>query len=122
MSIDAGVTLLNAVTSTGASDALVHSVPVKNHTLQVTITGAPSAVKVALEGSIDNITFVKITEHTFSAGELTATKAMFFNIDKPFPYVKANLTTLTAGTNPTVTVKYVGNNNSDQRRGRLGVF
>jgi len=122
MSIAAGITLLNAVTSTGASSVLVHSVPVRNHTLQVTITGAPSTVKVALLGSLDNSTFVQITEHTFSAGELTATKAMFFNIDKPMPYIKADLTTLTAGTNPTVTVKYVGNNNSAQRRARLGVF
>ncbi len=122
MSISAGMTLLNAVTSTGASTVLIHSVPVKNHTLQVTITGAPSAVKVALLGSIDNITFVQITEHTFSAGELTATKAMFFNVDKPFPYVKADLTTLTAGTNPTVTVKYVGGGSANQRGGRLGVY
>ncbi len=122
MSIAEGITLLNAVTSTGASSVLVHSVPVRNHTLQVTITGAPSTVKVALLGSLDNSTFVQITEHTFSAGELTATKAMFFNIDKPMPYIKADLTTLTAGTNPTVTVKYVGNNNSAQRRARLGVF
>ncbi|MBL4700516.1 MAG: hypothetical protein JKX85_04585 [Phycisphaeraceae bacterium] len=122
MSITAGVTLLNAVTSTGASDVLEHSVPVRNHTLQVTITGAPSAVSVALLGSLDNSTFVLITTHAFDAGELTATKAMFFDVDKPMPYIKADLTVLTAGTAPTVTVKYVGGNSSDQRKARLGQF
>ena len=122
MSITAGVTLLNAVTSTGASTVLIHSVPVKNHTLQVTITGAPTTVRVDLLGSLDNITFVTISENTLSAGELAATKAMFFDIDKPMPYVKAKLTTLSAGTNPTVTVKYVGGGSAKQRGGRLGVF
>lgn len=122
MSITEGVTLLNAVTSTGASDVLIHSVPVKNHTLQVTITGAPTAVSVALLGSLDKSTYVLIATHAFAAGELTATKAMFFDIDKPMPYIKADLTVLTGGTAPTVTVKYVGGGSANQRGGRLGVF
>lgn len=122
MSITAGVTLLTAVTSTGASPVLEHSVPVKNHALQVTITGAPSAVSVALLGSLDNSTFVLITTHAFDAGELTATKAMFFDVDKPMPYIKADLTVLTGGSTPTVTVKYMGGGSAKQRGGRLGVF
>lgn len=122
MSISAGVTLLNAVTSTGTSTVLIHSVPVSSHALQVTITGGPSTVRVDLLGSLDNSTFVTISENTFSASELTATKAMFFDVDSPLVYIQAKLTTLSGGTAPTVTVKYVGGGEATQRRGRLGVF
>jgi len=116
------IVLLNAVTSTGASLSKEFSRLVNNHVMQVTITGAPSAVKVSLEGSLDNTTFVQITEHTFSAAELTATKAMFFDVDKPLLSVKANLTTLTGGTAPTVTVTYEGDSTGSSKIGRRGVF
>ena len=122
MSILLGATLLNAATATGLSTVLEHSTPVRNHALQVTITGAPSAVTVTLFGSLDNLTFVSLGVHAFSAGELTATKAMFFDVDKPVPYIKAELTTLTAGTAPTVTVKYVGDGPSKQRKARMGEY
>ena len=118
----ANLVLLNAVTATGASLAKEFSRLVNNHVMQVTITGAPSAVTVTLEGSLDGTTFVTIGTHAFSAGELTATKAMFFDIDKPLLFVKANLTVLTAGTAPTVTVTYEGDSTGSQHVGRRGVF
>ena len=114
--------LLNAVTSTGASLAKEFSRLVNSHVLQVTITGGPSAVTVTLEGSLDNTTFVTIGTHVFSAGELTATKAMFFDIDKPLLAVKANLTVLTGGSTPTVTATYEGDSTGSQHVGRRGVF
>lgn len=117
-----GLVLLAAVTSTGASLAKEFSRLVDKHALQVTITGAPTAVTVTLEGSLDGTTFVTIGTHAFSAGELTATKAMFFDIDKPLLHVKANLTVLTAGTAPTVTVTYEGDSTVAKRPGRRGQF
>ena len=122
MTILAGTTLLNAATSTGASSSLTHSTPVRNHALQVTITGAPTAVTVELLGSLDNTNFVTSATHVLSAGELTATKAMYFVIDKPLAYVKANLAVLTGGTTPTVTVKYAGESSAKQRQARLGQY
>ena len=122
MTILSGTSLLAAATSTGASPSISHSTPVGSHVLQVTITGAPTAVSVALLGSLDNTTFVTISTHVLSAGELTATKAMFFDVDKPLPYIKVDLTVLTGGTSPTVTVKYVGGGAATQRQARLGQF
>ena len=118
----ANLVLLNAVTSTGASLSKEFSRLVNQHVLQATITGGPSAVTVTLEGSIDGTTFITIGTHAFTAGELTATKAMFFDIDKPLLFVKANLTVLTGGTAPTVTVTYEGDSTGDQNVGRRGVF
>tara|TARA_R110002096_G_C14661910_1_gene728343 strand:+ start:28025 stop:28384 length:360 start_codon:yes stop_codon:yes gene_type:complete len=117
-----GLVLLAAVTSTGASLAKEFSRLVDKHALQVTITGAPTAVTVTLEGSLDGTTFSTIGTHAMSAGELTATKALYFDIDMPVLYVKANLTVLTAGTAPTVTVTYEGDSTGKQKVSRRGTF
>lgn len=98
--------LLDRVTATGAgiSKKLVIRAGESNtHTVQVNITGAPSAVVVDLEGSLDNILWSQLAQHTMTAGELTATTAMFHVTDKPVEYIRVNLTTLTSGSSPTVT-------------------
>ncbi len=112
---------LNAVTGTGASGAKEFRRLIDRHALQVTITGAPSAVTVTLEGSLDGTTFSTIGTHAMSAGELTATKAMYFDVDMPVLWVKANLTVLTAGTAPTVTVTYAGDTSGSEKAGR-GIY
>lgn len=117
-----GLILLNAVTGTGASLAKAFSRLVDKHSLQVVITGAPTAVTVALLGSLDGVTFSLIGTHAMSAGELTATDALYFEIDKPVLHVKASLTVLTAGTAPTVTVVYEGDSTVAKRPGRRGAF
>ena len=117
-----GIVLLSAVTSTGASLGKEFSRLIDKHALQVTITGGPSAVTVTLEGSLDGTTFCTIGTHAMSAGELTATKAIYFDADSPVLHVKANLTVLTGGTSPTVTVTYEGDSTGSQRVGRRGVF
>jgi len=109
---------LSAVTSTGASGAKEFRRLVDSHALQVTITGAPSAVTVTLEGSLDGTTFSTIGTHAMSAGELTATKAMYFDVDMPVLWVKANLTVLTGGSSPTVTVTYAGDSTGSEKVGR----
>lgn len=102
------VKLLDAATATGASATWAVRMKPRNHTVQITITGAPTAVTVDLEGSLDNTTWVSLASHIMSAAELTATEAMFHVYDKTVRYARVNLVTLTAGTNPTVTVKYTG--------------
>ena len=98
--------LLNAATGTGASSSVKVSQIPSEHSVQVTITGSPDAVVVALQGSLDDTTFVTLASHTLTAAELSAAAAIFHVVDKPVRYVRANLTTLTNGTDPTVTVKY----------------
>lgn len=98
--------LLNAADATGAGGAVLASPQNSNHTYQITITGTPTAVTVALEGSLDGDTWAAIDTHVMSAGELSAAAALVFVTASPVQAVRANLTTLTGGTSPTVTVKY----------------
>jgi len=102
------VKLLDAVTATGAGTTWPVRMKPRNHTVQVTITGVPTAVTIDLEGSLDDTTWVSLASHIMSAGELTATAAMFHVVDKPVRYVRLNLILLTAGTAPTVTALYEG--------------
>lgn len=118
----AALTLLNAVTSTGAGPIRDIGHVIKDHVFSASITGAPSAVTVALEGSIDGTNFAAIDSHVFSAGELTATFALVTLVDLPVTFVRANLTTLTGGTAPTVTFLYEGDNNTLNKRNRRGAF
>jgi len=102
------VKLLNAATATGASLTWAVRMKPRNHTVQFTITGAPTAVTVDLEGSLDDITWTSLASHVTSAGELAAAAAMFHVVDKPVRYTRINLTTLTGGTAPTITALYEG--------------
>jgi len=102
------VKLLNAATATGPSTSWAVRMKPRNHTVQFTITGAPTAVTVDLEGSLDDSTWISLASHVMSAAELTATQAMFHVVDKPVRYIRTNLTTLTGGTAPTVTTLYEG--------------
>jgi hypothetical protein len=118
----AALKLLDAVTATGASDSKKFNYLVQDHTVQATITGAPSAVTVDLEGSLDGVTFFSLESHVFTAGELTATGAMFHIIDKPVLFVNINLTTLTGGSAPTVTALYEGDSSWKSKISRRGEF
>jgi len=69
-------------------------------------TVVATAVTVALEGSLDGTTYAALASHALVAAEISAEAAIFHVIDKPVRYVRANLTTLTGGTDPTITVKY----------------
>ena len=101
-------TLLNAATATGAGSTQKVSMIPSSHTVAATMGGTvvATAVTVDLEGSLDDSTWFTLASHAFTAGEITAEAAMFHVADKPVRYVRANLTTLTGGTDPTVTVLY----------------
>lgn len=115
-------TLLNAATSTGAGTAKNLSRLIDKHVIQVDITGAPSAVTVVLEGSLDGNDFGVVGTHAFTAGDLTNTTAIFFDSDSPLLYVRVNLTVLTSGTAPTVTAIYEGVATGDPKSMLHGVF
>ena len=115
-------TLLNAVTSTGVGPAKEFKRLIDKHVVQVDITGAPSAVTVLLEGSIDGTTFGIVGTHVFTAADLTNTTAIFFDSDNILLHVRVNLTVLTGGTTPTVTAIYEGVATGDVKSTRHGVF
>jgi hypothetical protein len=65
--------------------------------MQVNFTGAPSPIIVVLQGSNDGASWFTLETWT-----TLATGAMVFAVDMPCLFVRSNLTTLTGGTNPTV--------------------
>jgi hypothetical protein len=99
---------LAAVTTTGAGATIKMTEGVSEHSYQVNITGAPTAVTVDLEGSLDGSTWFQLDQHAMSAGELTDTASLTHVTGKLAEYIRMNLTTLTGGASPTVTGRYLG--------------
>lgn len=100
--------LLAAATATGAGLSVNLRKVVLEHTVQVIITGAPTAVTVALEASLDNgVTWNSIGTQAFAAGDLTAGSLMYHVTGKAAELVRMNTTVLTGGTAPTVTAFYL---------------
>ncbi len=98
-------TSLNAATAVGAGDvaaiggpAALGGVP-RKLSWEVRVTGAPTAMQVDLEGSLDNTNWYQIDTYNIVANTLRQV------VDKGAKFVRANLITLTAGTSPTVTAK-----------------
>lgn len=96
-------TILNAATATGAGGS--YSVPEKptggqfsDYSWQTVITGAPTAVSITLQGSLDGVNWTVVDTSTATGGESRPISG------KPFAFLRANLGTLTGGTAPTVTV------------------
>lgn len=101
------VTALNAATSTGAGNSV--RVPPRDRwqessasefTFQIVTTGSPTTVTIGAEGSLDDITWDELAEHTVSGAT-----DMFHVVNRPVAFVRPNLKTLTGGTSPTVTIK-----------------
>ena len=101
--------LLDAVTATGAGGSVRMNQKPHAHTIQAMMGGTvvATAVTIDVEGSLDDSTWFQLVQHAFSAGEITAEGAMFHLADMPIKYIRSNLTTLTGGTAPTVTVLHV---------------
>lgn len=99
--------LLAAATAVGAGASVHIRKGVQEHTVQIVITGAPTAVTVALEASLDDgVNWNTIGTYALTAGDLSAGSAMYHVVDKPAQYVRMNTITLAGGTAPTVTAFY----------------
>lgn len=92
----AQVTSLSAATAIGAG-AAVDCEGARAYALDVRVTGAPTSVTVALEGTIDGANWGSI-------GSVTAAGLTWY-VDKPVVRVRANLTVLSGGTAPAVTAE-----------------
>jgi len=70
------------------------------HTVQVIVSGSPSACTVRLEGSLDNSNWFDVS------GTQTCTSNLMFHVDgKPLTYTHVNLLTWTGGTNAVITYR-----------------
>ena len=114
--------LLDAVTSTGEGGERPLRQDVASHTYQVNTTGDPSAGVVDLEGSLDGVNWLQLDRMTIDAGEITADTAIRHVIEKVVNNVRLNLITLTAGTAPTVTGFYAGDDLLPKKISRQGTF
>lgn len=75
-----------------------------NHTAELIVTGAPATCTYRLQGTRDGVTWFNI-----SAADITCTSTtVAFEANKPAVTIRGNLVTLTGGTSPTITLKYVG--------------
>lgn len=106
MSETTNATLLNAATATGLGNPVIFQSARANHSIQVVLTGAPTAVKVALQGSIDGVTFNDIATWDTANGQVTGDILSVNGVN--VVAVQANFATLTGGTVPTVSVFYSG--------------
>ncbi len=92
---------LNAVTAIGAGQVAAYlpkDAGYFSYAWQTAITGAPTAININLEGSLDGTTWAVMDTSTVVGGEMR-----FLNTKNAI-FIRANLTTLTGGTAPTVTV------------------
>lgn len=94
-------TLLDAVTAAVDGTALKLSHAFLNHTWEIVVTGAPSAVNVKLQGSLNGTTWYDLADST------TLTSEMKHLANKTVLYIRAKLVTLTGGSSPTVTVRWM---------------
>ena len=93
------ITLLTAVTTTQRSSIFDLGFIADRMTWEVIVTGGPT-MSVTLEGSIDGTRLYAL--------DTTTGSTMRHVVNKPVRYICANLTSLSGGTNPTVTVVFIG--------------
>ena len=94
---------LGTLSATGATISINLGRTPHKHTLQAVVTGSPDACAIQLEGSLDGSTWANLS------GTQTCTSSVAFHVvDKPVTWIRANLTSLTGGTSPTVAIRYVG--------------
>ena len=92
-------TTFPVLTGTGVTTALDISQQITpKHSVQVIVTGSPSACSLQLEGSLDSTNWFNL-----SGGQTCTSDILFSVVNKPVAFIRANLTTFTGGTNATVT-------------------
>src|SRR5262249_11251573 len=92
-------TSLNAATVTGAGSAIQFDLPRTNIAMTVVATGSPSSWQVALQGTIDGITWGNLAApQSFSGNDFA-----LIHGTGPVMAARANLHTLVGGSSPTVT-------------------
>ena len=103
--------LLDAVTSTGAETAFEVRQAYKSWGCDVTIMGSPTAVTVRVEGNQGDAIIYDpggMAEFVMSSGQLSAGIGTFEIAEHRVKRIRGNLTVLTGGASPTVTLSCIG--------------
>lgn len=104
--IDPGFTSLNAANATGVGSDIAFSRPRDRISMQVAFTGGSPTVKVQLEGTINGADWFVLA--TFDTGASGANGDIVTASTHVVLRARANLVTLSGGTNPTVSASIVG--------------
>ncbi|MFD4343411.1 hypothetical protein ACFWQ6_00765 [Streptomyces coelicoflavus] len=91
-------TSLDAATAAGPGEAKDLEGALAIHFLIAVVTGGPSTADIALEGSHDGVTWVTLATASGTVASRTARAEAY-----AVRYVRANLTSLSGGSAPTVT-------------------
>lgn len=93
------------MTASGTTTAFdVRQLSPSQHSMQAIETGGPSGCSVQLEGSLDNVNWFNLS----GAQSCTAASIFFSVVQRPADFVRGNVTTLSGGTSPTITLSYLG--------------
>lgn len=98
--------LSDSTTAPDTSESIIFRKIIKDHTVQLVVTGTPTAVVTNLQGSVDGDNWAELSSYSMTSGELSDGVAMYHVIDKPVRFIRLQLDTLTGGTSPTVTAFY----------------
>jgi len=93
---------LNAATSVGPGIAIIPDTPKTKASLQLSYTGSPTEAEVSVEYTIDRANWKSLA--VFAASSDPSGKLVTVGDLGPFTAMRANLTSLTGGSSPTVTV------------------
>ena len=94
---------LDAATATGAGAAIFTDVPETAASAQVSFTGGPSALVVRLEATLDGVNWQQSGDLFDLSGGDSSGKLVGTTF-APFVGLRANITTLSGGSSPTVTI------------------
>jgi hypothetical protein len=106
---DLPLTSLNAAAAPATGAVLNFASARSNLGMQVSFTGAPTAVLVNLLGSIDGVNFSPLSFFGSGTAGQNASGDIVRSIGVPVMAIAAQLVTLTGGTAPTVTATLLGN-------------
>lgn len=96
--------LLDAATSTGPGSPVDLGGVADVFTMQTVNTGSPDTVSLNVQGSVDGVNFFNLSSLNSNSGPGTNGPSSSTGSRFLVRYVRANLTALTGGTSPTVTV------------------
>jgi hypothetical protein len=80
------------------------------HTVQIVLSGSPSGCTINLDGSLDGSHWNDI-----SGSQTCTSNIMFHVVSRSVRFVRGDLTALSGGTSPTVTVTYLGHSSGGRQ-------
>lgn len=105
--IDMETISLAAAIATGVGLEKNYPAPVNMISMQVSFTGGAPTVKVELQGTIDRVNWFPVA--TFDTGASNTSGQIVTSTTHVLLAARANLITLSGGTNPTVTAHILAN-------------